>query len=76
MAQWLTNLTRDHEVELAGSIRGLAWWVGDPALLWLWCRSAATALIRPLAWEPLYASGEALEKKKLQNKKEVTRLHA
>ena len=27
----------------------------DPALLWLWCRPAATAPIRPLAWEPPYA---------------------
>ena len=34
----------------------------DPALLWLWCRQAATALIRPLAWEPPYAMGVALEK--------------
>ena len=24
----------------------------DLALLWLWCRPAAPALIRPLAWEP------------------------
>ena len=24
----------------------------DPAWLWLWCSPAATALIRPLAWEP------------------------
>ena len=24
----------------------------DPALLWLWHRLAATAPIRPLAWEP------------------------
>ena len=36
----------------------------DPAFLWLWCRPVATALIRPLAWEPPYAMGEALEKYK------------
>ena len=34
----------------------------DLVLLWLWCRSAAVALIGPLAWEPLYAAGSALEK--------------
>ena len=34
----------------------------DPALLWLWCRLAATAPIQPLAWEPPYAAGVALEK--------------
>ena len=38
----------------------------DPVLLWLWCRTAATAPIRPLAWEPLYAAGVALEKTKRQ----------
>ena len=36
----------------------------DPALLWLWCRLAATASIRPLAWEPPCAAGVALEKAK------------
>ena len=38
----------------------------DLVLLWLWCRPAATALIRPLAWEPPYAAGVALEKAKRQ----------
>ena len=36
----------------------------DPLLLWLWCRPAATALIGPLAWEPPYAMGAALERQK------------
>ena len=36
----------------------------DPVLLWLWCRPAATAPIRPLAFEHPYAAGEALKKKK------------
>ena len=36
----------------------------DPMLLWLWCRSAATAPIRPLAWEHPYATGAALKKPK------------
>ena len=33
----------------------------DPALLWLWHRPVATALIGPLAWEPPYAAGAAQE---------------
>jgi len=37
----------------------------DQVLLWLWCRLAAVALIRPLAWETPYAMGAALKK---QNK--------
>ena len=41
----------------------------DPTLLWLWCRRAATALIRPLAWEPPHAEGAAQEMAKRQKKK-------
>jgi len=41
----------------------------DPVLLWLWCRPVATAPIGPLAWEPPYAAGAALEKAKRQKKK-------
>ena len=34
----------------------------DPALLWLWCRLAAVAPIRPLAWELPCTAGAALKK--------------
>ena len=37
----------------------------DPALLW----PAAVGPIRPLAWEPQYAVGEALKSKKKKGKK-------
>ena len=47
----------------------------DLALLWLWLwhRPAAVAPIRPLAWEPPYATGLALKsrKKKKKRKKKV-----
>ena len=46
-----------------GCRRGL-----DPALLWLWRGPAATAMIGPLAWEPPYAAGAALEMQKDQKK--------
>ena len=48
----------------------------DPALLWLWRRPAATAPIRPLAWEPPYAMGAALEKAKRQKQEEKIRFIA
>ena len=41
------------------------------ALLWLWCRPAATAPIRPLAWEPPYATGAALKR---QTNKQINKV--
>ena len=57
-----TNLIRNHEV--VGWIPGLARWVKDLAMLWLWQRPASVALIRPLVWEPPCAAGAALKKKR------------
>ena len=34
-------------------------------LLWQWCGPKAAALIGPLAWEPPYAVGAVLKKKKI-----------
>ena len=41
----------------------------DLALLWLWHSPAATALIRPLAWEPPYAAGVALKRQKTKKER-------
>ena len=40
----------------------------DLALLWLWHRLVAVALIGPLAWEPPYAMGADLKRQKTKNK--------
>ena len=81
MAQQVKNLTSSHEdvVLSLASLNGLRIWccckyVGhrcslDSALLWLWCRPAATAPLRPLAWELTHAAGAALNRKK-ENKKD------
>ena len=70
----LMNMTSFHEN--ACSIPGLTKWVRDlvllwavfwvtyvahSTLLWLWYRLEAVALIWPLAWELLYATGSALK---------------
>ena len=51
----------------------ISWGVGrthgsDPLLLWLWCRPAAVASIRPLAWESPCAAGVALKRPKIKIK--------
>ena len=42
------------------------------ALLWLWYRPAAIALIRPLAWEPPHAADVAPKRQKKKKKKKKT----
>ena len=42
----------------------------DSVWLWLWRRSAAMALIGPLAWEPPYVMGVGLKRSKKKKKKE------
>ena len=57
---WLSGLRIRHCQELGVSHRRGS----DPPLLWLWYRLAAITPIRPLVWEPPYATGVALKSKK------------
>ena len=43
----------------------------DPTLLWLWRKLAATVPIGPLAWEPPYPMGAALENTKKKEDKKI-----
>ena len=45
----------------------------DPMLLWPWRRPAASAPIGPLACEPPYATGVALDKRQKDQKKKKRR---
>ena len=56
--QWAKDPAKDPVSCGVGCRLGL-----DLALLWLWCRLATAALIRPLAWE-LHMPCAALKKKK------------
>ena len=60
-----------------GSGIAVSWGVGcrcgwDPTLLWLRHRPAATAPIRPLAWEPPYVMEAALEMAKKTKKNSLS----
>ena len=61
-AQWVKDLA------LSMSCGVVCRCSSDPTSLWLWLwlwhRLAAAAPIRPLAWEPPYAAGAALKRKK------------
>ena len=82
-----TNLTRNHEV--VDLIPGLAQWVkdlvlpvscgvgckrsSDLALLWLWQRPAAVALIQPLAWNLHMLQMRTLQKNSSQTLSKLRR---
>ena len=84
MVQWkqIQLGTMKLQVRSLASLSGLRirpcrelWCVGrkcglDLALLWLWYRPAVVVLIRPLAWEPTYATSAAL-KAKNKTKKQI-----
>ena len=63
----LTQWVRDPGVAVSCGGGGRYELGPNPVWLWLWCRPAAIALIRPLAWELPCALGVAL--KRQQDKK-------
>ena len=62
--------TKRLRVQSLASLSGLRIW----RCCELWCRAAAEALIRPLAWEPPYATSMALKSKKRKKKKKKRNL--
>ena len=78
LPSWLSNNKPDQDPRGHSSIPGLSGLricvalscggghrhSSDPLLLWLWCRLTAAVLIRPLAWEILYAVGVAPKRPK------------
>ena len=58
---WLTEINPTSIHEDSGLTPGLAQWAKDLALLWLWCRLATVAPIRPLDRELPYAVSKALK---------------
>ena len=80
--KWIRLSYMRTQVQSLASLSGLRIWhccgcgVGcrrgsDPALLWLWCRLAAVALIPSLGWELPCAAGATLKKAKEKRKKQV-----
>ena len=80
MAQWkriqlgtmrlrvrLLALLRGLRIGVAVSCGVVRRWGWDLALLWLWDRLVATALIRSLAWGPPGAMGVALKRQNNNN---------